>query len=558
MKWSAKKTAFRSRSVLAVLVLLTVSSAATAADYPRRLAIAPFTILGSHEEIRQTVAILPRLLSSRLMAMTGADVLVLSPEQTPPADAAKKAGLPLLLDGSVTKLGAGYSIDLTVTDLTTGKMAGAFFVAANTQDDIIPRLGDLAADVSEKLFGVRAARAYPPSPAAPPQAAAPAPAAVAVAPVPVPSGGAGTAAAEKPEAAPAPASPDTLKSGWKPSSFVMVSQSTAIPDDVYGVVTGDIDSDGNGEVIAYGKDTLYIYRVKDEKIVPYTKVKRSFKEHIIGVNAIDLDADGQKEILVTNLGEDTDRGGNSVKSFVLKRNGDVYKEVAGNIPYFLAVLPDWKGKPVVVGQYEGFETPFLGKIVPLDWDGKGFTAGEPFPQRTDIIPLSQGLPGLSSARFNTEWKLLYTDVTGRIRILDNAGIPIYKSQDLYGSGLNSFKWGPVVPIEDERRQYQVRTAPRPAPGGGEFPLVLIPEVKKGMLDIVQGFYDSTRLVLLQWDGGDFLESVGTKSTGHFVSGADFLSPSDLKRGDKVVASVIEQVGNVLKGSVSRLIVYRLE
>jgi len=554
MEWSAKKSAFRSRSFLAVLVLLTVSSAATAA--PRRIAIAPFTILGPHEEIRQTVEILPRLLSSRLMAMTGADVLVLSPEQTPPADAAKKADLPLLLNGSVTKLGAGYSIDLTVTDLTTGKLAGAFFVAANTRDDIIPRLGDLAADVSEKLFGVRAARAYPPSPAPPPQAAAPAPAAVA--PVPVPSGGAGTAAAGKPEAAPAPASPDTLKSGWKPSSFVMVAQSTAIPDDVYGVVTGDIDSDGDGEVIAYGKDTLYIYRVKDDKILPYTRVKRSFRQHIIGVDAIDLDADGQKEILVSNLGEDSVSGGNTVKSFVLKRNGDVYKEVAGDIPYFIAVLPDWMGKPVVVGQYEGFETPFQGKIVPLNWDGKGFTAGEPFPQSTDIIPLSQGLPGLSAARFKTEWKLLYTDVTGRIRILDNAGKPIFKSQDLYGSGLNSFKWGPVVPIEDERRQYQVRTAPRPAPGGGDFPLILIPEVRKGMLDIVQGFYDSTRLVLLQWDGGDFLESVGTKSTSHFVSGADFLSPSGLKRGDKVVASVIEQVGNVLKKSVSRLLVYRLE
>jgi hypothetical protein len=548
MEWRRKKTALRSRSVLAVLVLLTVSSAAAAADYPRRIAIAPFTILGSHEEIRQTVEILPRLISSRLMAMTGADVLVLSPEQTPPADAAKKAGLPLLLNGSVTKLGAGYSIDLTVTDLTTGKMAGAFFVAANTQDDIIPRLGDLAVEVSEKLFDVKVARAYalPPVsyPAAAPPSAVPAPAPN-VAPAPSP-------AIEKPPAAPAPAAPDTLRSGWKPSSFVVVTQSNVISDDIYGVVAGDLDPEGNGEVIAYGKDTLYIYRVKGEEIVPYTKFKRSFRNHFIGVDAIDLDGDGQKEILVTNLGDD------SVESFVLKRKGDVYEEVAENIPYFLAVLPDWMGKPVVVGQGEGFDMPFQGRIVPLHWDGKGFTAGEPFPQRTDIIPLSQGLPGLSAARFNTEWKLIYTDETSRIRILDSEGKPIFKSRDLYGSGLNSFKWGPVVPIEDERRQYQVRRAVRVAPGSGESPLVLIPEVKKGMLDVVQGFYDSTRLVLLEWNGSDFVDTAGTKNTSHFVSGADFLSPSDLERGDKVVASVIEQVGNLFKGKISRLILYRLE
>ena len=178
MEWSAKKTAFRSRSVLAVLVLLTVSSAATAADYPRRIAIAPFTILGPNENIRQTVDILPRLVSSRLMAMTGAEVLLLPPGQGSAEDAAKRAGLPLLLKGSVAKLGTGYSIDVTVTDLTTGQMAGAFFAAAATENEIILRLGDLSADISEKIFGAKVARAYVPPPgyypaAVPPVAAAP-------------------------------------------------------------------------------------------------------------------------------------------------------------------------------------------------------------------------------------------------------------------------------------------------------------------------------------------------------------------------------------------------
>jgi hypothetical protein len=552
MNWRAKKTAFRSRSVLAVLILLTVFSAATAADYPRRIAIAPFTILGSHEDIRQTVDILPRLISSRLMAMTGAEVLVLPPGEGSAEDAAKRAGLPLLLKGSVAKLGAGYSIDVTVTDLTTGQMADAFFAAAATEDQIILRLGDLAADISEKLFGVKVAGTYAPPPGyypatAPPPAAAP----------PTPSGAGATAQAAAqpgpvPAPTPAPAEPDTLRSGWIPTSFTKVAQTTAIPDEIYGVVAGDIDSEGNGEVIAYGKDTLYIYRVKGEEILPYTRVSRSFKNHFVGVDAIDLDGDGEKEILVTNVGDDR------LESFVLKRKGDVYEEVAGKIPYFLAVLPDWMGKPVVVGQREGMDTPFQGKIVPLHWDGKGFTAGEPFPQDTNIIPLSQGLPGLSAARFDKEWKLIYTDETSRIRILDSGGEPRFKSLDIFGSGLNFFEWGDIVPIEQTRKQYQVRMAVRVAPGGEEFPLVLISEVKKGMLDIVQGFYDSTRLVLLKWDGGDFVEKAGTPSTKHFFSGADFLSPSGLKKGDKVVASVIEQTGSVFKKKLSRLLVYRLE
>lgn len=541
--------AARFRVSFVIAVLLAVSSAATAADYPRRIAIAPFTILGSHEDIRQTVDILPRLISSRLMAMTGAEVLVLPPGEGPAEDAAKRAGLPLLLKGSVAKLGAGYSIDVTVTDLTTGQMADAFFAAAATEDQIILRLGDLAADISEKLFGVKVAGAYAPPPgyypaAAPPPAAPPAPS------------GAGattqTAAQPVPAPAPAPAEADTLQSGWIPKSITKAAQTDKIPDELYGIAAGDIDSEGNGEVFAYGTRTIYIYRVKGKEILPYTRVSKTINDHIASIDAIDLDGDGRKEILVTNV------VGESFQSFVLKRKGDVYAEVAGKIPYFMVVLPDWMGKPVVVGQREGINVPFPGRIVPLRWDGKGFTPGEPFSQNTDILPLSGGIPGLSSARFDKEWRLVYTDEASRIRIVDDRGRSTYKSQDLYGTGLDYFEWGPYSELEGRRPSYRLRKGVRVAPGGGKFPLVLIPEVKKGMLDIIQGFYDSTRLVLLRWDGGEFAEVAGSASTSHFISQADFLSPSGLKRGDMVVASVIEQLGSVNKSKISRLVLFRLE
>src|SRR3990170_1330541 len=158
-----RKRALRFRAGLAVAVLLAFAAAAWAAEYPRRIAIAPFAVLGPQEEIRQTVDILPRLISSRLMALAGAEVLLLSPADKPAGDAAKKAGQTLLLNGSVAKLGAGYSIDVTVSDLSNGQTAGAFFVAAATVDEIIPRLADLDSDISEKIFGVKTALRPPPA-----------------------------------------------------------------------------------------------------------------------------------------------------------------------------------------------------------------------------------------------------------------------------------------------------------------------------------------------------------------------------------------------------------
>ena len=171
MRWADRKIASRFRSGSVVALLLALSCAASAADFPRRVAIAPFTLLGPREEIRQTVDILPQLISSRLMALAGADVLLLPPGEKSAEEAAKGAGLPLLMKGSVTKLGAGYSIDVNVTDLATGRIAGAFFAVAATEDEIIPRLADLAADISDKMFGVKAAVQYYPAPqAAPPPA----------------------------------------------------------------------------------------------------------------------------------------------------------------------------------------------------------------------------------------------------------------------------------------------------------------------------------------------------------------------------------------------------
>ena len=281
-----------------------------------------------------------------------------------------------------------------------------------------------------------------------------------------------------PAAAPPPAPvPTTLAGGWSPSSIKIVGESDKIIDELYGVVTLESDGQGNTLVAAYGKTTLHLYRVKGTEIVPFTRIAKPLDHHILNVSALDIDGDGSREILVTDLVNET------VTSFVLKKKGDMYQEVAGGIRYYLAVLPDWMGKPVLVGQYQGIDTPFQGKIVTLRWDGKGFAEGEKLPHDTNILPLSSGLPGLSSARFGKEWRLLYTDVNSYLRVLDAGGKSQYLSSAQYGSTTDSFEWGPYIQLEGRRKAYPVRTAARVAPGGGENPLVLIPEFRKSLLSL---------------------------------------------------------------------------
>jgi hypothetical protein len=530
---------------------LLLSSPVAFAEYPRRIAIAPFASLAK-EDIQQTVSVLPRLLSSRLMALAGAEVLLLPAGEKSVEDAAKGAGLSLLLKGSVAKLGTGYSIDVTVTEVATGKMAGAFFASAATEDEIIPRLGELATEISEKMFGVKAvARAHAPPPAAQLPASYPA-----VPPPVAPVGGPSSVPTPGQVPAPVLASPGTPAlqdpgKEWVPSSLKKIAESGMITDELHGIVSGDVTSEGNSDVIAYGKKGIHLYRVSGSEILHKGRISEGLPSHILNVEAVDLDVDGVKEIVVTGI------DGDNLRSSVWKKKGEAYERIADRIPYFLVLLPDWQGRKVVAGQQAGSDTPFQGKLYEMSWNGKKLAAGKALPADTLRAPLSSGILGLSSAKFGEEWKWIYTDEYNHLRVLDAAGNTASKTAAKYGWSGDSFEWGIHVPRTGKTRYY-ARKAPRVSVDAEGKPLVLAPMEEEGLLNLIESFSKTTRLVLLRWGGGEFVESAGTAKGDHTYSGADFLSPDGLRRGGKLVASVIEKSDAVLKGGISRLLLFQVE
>ena len=328
-----------------------------------------------------------------------------------------------------------------------------------------------------------------------------------------------------------------------------ISRSDKIPDELHGVVAGDVDGEGNGEVFAFGRRILYIYRVKGKELLPYTRITKGLPGHILNVEAVDLDGDGKKEILVSGL------EGEYPGSTVLKRKGDVYEQVAGRIPYFLVVLPDWQGKPTVIGQRLGSDTPFEGRLVTMSWSGKTFVEGAPLSADTRIAPLSSGIPGLSSARLGQEWRLIYTDADGHLRILDAAGKTEYRSVKRYGVATDDFEYGLYIP-KVGRSKNPVKKAARISAGADGSPLFLIPKVKEGLLSFTS-LQESRGIALLQWADGELSERADTGEGDYAYAGADFLLPPPLRKGAKVIASVIEMSG-VAKGAVSRLVLFSVE
>jgi len=185
--------------------------------------------------------------------------------------------------------------------------------------------------------------------------------------------------------------------------------------------------------------------------------------------------------------------------------------------------------------------------------------GEKLPLDVTILPLSGGgVYSLSPALLGNEWQWLYVDVEEHLRVLDSKGKSAYRSKEKFGAAADGFEYGEVVRLEGRRAMFPLRRAPRAVAGPKGDLLVVTTEVRKGVLQSVIGSFESSRTVILQRLGGGFAERAGSPKSDFLYSGVEVLPPEGLRRGGRVVVSVIEQSGSAFKDRVSRLVLLQAD
>jgi len=115
-----------------------------------------------------------------------------------------------------------------------------------------------------------------------------------------------------------------------------------------GMVAGDVDNDGQVEIVLMEKNKVHIFHKKDTYLVPLATYEAPLSFELLNINLADLNRDGYAEIIISATQD------KFVRSFMLNFKDKKLQIVKERIPYLLNIVrmpPAYQ--PTLVGQKFG-------------------------------------------------------------------------------------------------------------------------------------------------------------------------------------------------------------
>ncbi len=256
----------------------------------------------------------------------------------------KRLNADYILYGTVTISDKEASIDARLLDIRNDVIK-TFFKQCSSLSEIILKINEVAEEINEKVFGREIKLA-------------------------------GLSHSGKTSVPKAPSLKDSISGRLQMSTTKLISQrwySHQLQLEASGLDIGDVDGDGQKELIIIDKHNLWVYRFMDERLFMVKKKEVPSTYVLVAVDLYDLDKDGKDEILLSCI------QGRLVASMVLSWCKGRLITIAQDIPWYLRVMRLAHGRRVVLGQKGGVEQP-LGLseqplkpgIFRLAWGETGF------------------------------------------------------------------------------------------------------------------------------------------------------------------------------------------
>jgi TolB-like protein len=533
----------KDKTIVAVLPFMTHS--AENIDYVRQ---GVGDMLSSRISVNEKIEVISRERILAAMKETGgreltlADVTVLG----------KKLNADFVVWGSITKIGSSLSIDGKLIDTAASKPALSIVALCQNMDEVIPKVTDFAQKIESQILGTP----LPTAETSPPPkeiVASRQPAAQVPREAEIISGMKGNqkgtfTSSINPDFINA-AEPLGRKTFWRSQQF---------PSEFKGMDIGDVNGDGLNEAVMIDRNSVHIYQKKGDDFRLIQKITGKSYDNYVAVDVADINQNGIKEIIVTSHNQ------RIVNSFVIEFKNGAYVTIASNLRWFMRVITNTSGIPLLIGQRMGVDDPFDTPIYEISWQNGEYRQG-----RKMRIPEGLSIYGLTLERLGSSGpeKVVTLGADDYLRIFEQTDKPlskvaifggsdefIWKSDDQFGGSnatINPAQIRGSNTTDDQEITFinlRIVTYDFKKDGKPEFIIVKNLSSSARLFSRLK-LFNSAEVYNLEWDGRGMVENWRTKKINGYVADYQFKDINNDGENEVVLALVLSVGGTLMERSV---------
>jgi TolB-like protein len=296
------------------------------------------------------------MLASRLAANAGAKVIdrnqinALLPEpgtilqDQPAINLGSQLGADYVITGSLTSLGTSMSLDAKVLSVASTSEPMSFYASATKEGELINAINQLSWDIAEKVFGSK-------RPASAIQTTS-----IQSVPKSVPKDddkGMASYKTEHPEKAFMTGTGTAGVPLIMPKAIagrVDFTKTQNVEYPIYGMDMGDVDGDGQLDVVLSSRDKVYMYHLNERRLLEFGSVKMPARSRIHSVSVADMDENGKAEIYISANDE------TSPHSWAYEWDGTEFNIILEDVAWYIRTVQMPGEGLILAGQRGGNDT----------------------------------------------------------------------------------------------------------------------------------------------------------------------------------------------------------
>ena len=379
--------------LLAVLLLLVLSPPLTA-QQPYRVAVLPFTvhsatdlsylrdgiwdIISTRIIVEGTIEVVQKPLVRRFLSdLRGTEITEREARWL-----GMRVGADYVVYGSITQVGDFISLDAKAVNVAGTRPTTSSFAQHRGIDEVMPKIDTFAQDIVSRILGRRASYER--------------------------------------------RGPGQLRQSLMFQALGYTKMQTFPTRILKGVDVGDLDGDGNNEIVVMDPHKLWVYRDEEKALRLKADFTEAISNNFLTVDLLDVNGDKRDDICVTNVIDD------NLQSFILTYENGSFRYLAQQLNWYLRVKPIPGKGEVLLAQRMGSRSDFFGPIHLVRWKGGKAKLGKKVKLPRSVEWIYEFTHGHFTAPEAQE--LLMLDEVGTARVMDEKGTVSWKSKtDLGGS-----------------------------------------------------------------------------------------------------------------------------